>query len=413
MLADIQINNYLKKFLTSAVMLGSANLPFERILSVNQLPLDFNAAEGMNGHRLFPACENLDKIESHGIELLNKLFDNKYNMQFSFAPLSGTQANQIVYNAMLNKNDTVLALSVSSGGHPSYIDFIKKYYRLIEYRYNEEKNDIDYDQIEYLCKTHTPKLLIAGTSTYPCDIKFDILRTICSKYGILLLGDISHTVLYIMSKKHTNAFEFCDFITFTTHKTTRGPRGAILAYRNEFSREIEHSIFPLSQGAPIYSQIVNKVIMLEELYKMNLDEYCNSILSLSKDFIDFMKSKGYVFWTGHTDTHLCILQTPIPIQQYDVMKLMQDNNIWINQCTFDSFGKKQGIRFGFMMLATLKIKKSDFYEIANIVHMILSNPNSNYKSQITEIMLPYYKSIYSGTTDIRISRIIKELTGGK
>ena len=411
MYTDTQINDYLKNFLCSAILLGSANLPFARILTTNELPLDFNAAEGKCYHRLFPGCEELDNIENHGIELLNKLFDNKNNMEYSFAPLSGTQANQIVYNAILNDGDTVLALSVQSGGHSSYIDFVKKYYNLVEYSYSEKDFDINYRQIDSLCQKYKPRLIIAGTSTFPGNIRFDKLHDICQKYNVMLLGDISHTALYIMCKKHTNAFEYCDFVTFTTHKTTRGPRGAILAYKKEFSKKIEHSIFPLSQGAPIFSLIVNKVIMLEELCKIDINSYCNDILSLSKKFINFMTNKGYHFWTGDTDNHLCILRTPLSIQNYDVMKLMQNNNIWINECCFDEYGATQGIRFGFMMLSTLKICEKDFFEISNIIHMILQNPEENYKEKITKIMLPYYKKVYSSIENKRILKIINNLTG--
>lgn len=387
------LEQYTENLSGTAIMLGSANLPFHEVNWIKGLPLDFNAAEGKRFERLFPGCSELDQIERYGEELFHSMFkfSEKYNV--SFDPLSGTQANQIVYNAILKPGSTVLALSVQSGGHCSHIDYLKKYHTVIEYHYNKQINNIDYHEIDMLCSKYSPDLLIAGASSFPLSIKYDVLGKIARKYNVLLLADISHTVLYILEQLHVSPFGEADFVTFTTHKTTRGPRGAILSYKNKFAQAIEKSIFPVSQGAPIYTQICCKVAMLECLKKRTKNEYCNSILKLTQLFIQNMKRASIPLWIDHSDTHLCILDLsgfPNSISYYQ--KLLEDSGIYANASFLpDDNDKKSGLRFGFMYLATLNIMENDFIKLINIIIQIIQTGIPFNKDETSMIIRPYYR----------------------
>lgn len=374
-----------------AVMLGSANLPFHEVQWIKGLNLDFNAAEGKRFERLFPGCTELDLIEKKGEELFQSLFPQAQNYCISFDPISGTQANQIVYNAILKPQSTVLAMSVKSGGHASHIDYLKMYHTVIEYQYSEELQNLDYNTIELLCAKHRPNLIIAGASSFPLEIRYDILGDIAHKYNIPLLADISHTALYILEGYHVTPFGKADFISFTTHKTTRGPRGAILLYKNSYVQEIEKSIFPISQGAPIYTQICSKVAMLECLNNRVEKKYCNDILKLTDLFIQRMKYASIPLWLDISETHLCILDLSNFPQSADVYQaILESSGIYVNSCYLPGRSKKTGLRFGFMYLATLNIKQADFLKLTDIVIRILLSGSPIDKRHTEMIMQPYY-----------------------
>ena len=286
-----------------------------------------------------------------------------------------------------------MALSEKSGGHLSHLDYLKRFYNVFEYDYNQSTEDIDYIQIERLCSQYNPKLIIAGASSFPLEIKYDILGKICKKYDCLLLADISHTVLYIMCDKHVNPFCYADFITFTTHKTTRGPRGAILAYKPCYKDAVRYSIFPISQGAPVYSQICGKVLMLEELDKDNLNDYCERILNLSRTFIERLQSENIPLWIDHTSSHICVIDTSDNYKDAEhLQQIYEKNHIFVNACFLPKNNDiKTGLRFGFMMLATLNISKDDFEYLTNIIINIYKNSDVNMGEYVSDIMKPYYK----------------------
>lgn len=391
-----KISEYINNSYNSAILLGSANLPFPSILGLTKLPLDYNAAEGYKNNRIFPACDELNSIENYGEDIINSLFNTSEKYCVSFDPLSGTQANYAIYNAILEPGDVVLSLAQSSGGHSSHYDYLKKNYILKEYNYNEQEKDIDYKQISNLCDEFHPKLVIAGASSFPLAIKYNVLSDICKQSNSLLLADISHMVIYIMSGLHSNPFHYADFITFTTHKTTRGPRGAILACKEKFISQINASIFPLTQGAPIYSQICAKVLMLEELQRNDLLEYSKRILLLSNKFMEYCRLQNIPLWISHTDSHICVLDTTnLLINASTVQKRLEKNNILVTSCLLPNDKNiPHGIRFGFMMLATLGINLKDFNSLLDYIIKNITNEDVCCKEQIEELMKPYYERFF-------------------
>lgn len=392
-----KVSEHVNNDLKSAILLGSANLPFPSISELEKFPLNYNAAEGYPRNRLFPACAELDCIEEYGENLFHSLFSASEDFKISFAPISGTQANYAVYNAVLSSGDVVLSLSQTSGGHASHNFFFKTNYLLKEYNYNEETNDIDYEQIEELCKKFHPKLIIAGASSFPLSIKYNILGDICKKYNSLLLADISHMVIYIMSGLHSNPFQYADFITFTTHKTTRGPRGAILAYKSSYQKNIENAIFPLTQGAPIYSQICAKVLMLEELQKMDILLYSKKILTLSKRFINYCLLHKIPLWIPHTDSHICIIDTTrFQLDAKELQIIFEKNGIQVTACALpNDTSVLHGIRFGFMMLATLEMEICDFDILLDYIADIIFTQKLSYFDKVANLMKPYYEKFFN------------------
>ena len=234
-------------FLNSSVILyASTSLPFKSAYNMLKYPVNFNPAEGSINKRLFANCDNIDNIEEMTQNLALDFFNlNKNEYSACVQPYSGTQANHIVYNALLkNKRSTVLAMSPDAGGHISHCDYLKKFYTLLEY--GTDKNGIlDYNQIEKVCLSQKVDLLIAGTTFYPRIINYKRLSEICKKTNTKLLADISHTVIYSSIMKEFTPFPYADFVTFTTHKTTRGIRGEIIIYKKNLKKKSITLVFHL------------------------------------------------------------------------------------------------------------------------------------------------------------------------
>lgn len=382
------INMEREQLLTSAVLIGSANIPFRSVQELSKYPFNYNPIEGFIGMRSSPGCKTVDAFELYGTQLAQKVFlFNETEYSISFNPLSGTVANQIVYNAILEPKDVVLSMDLSSGGHISHYHYLHKFFCVKTYEANTA-GVLDYDKIESMCKKYSPKLLIAGASAFPREIRYDILGRICKKYKILLLADISHTALFIITGNHISPFGYADFISVTTHKTTRGPRSGLLFYKHYYKECIEFSIFPLTQSAPRYSDIIGKVVMLDELQKMDIFEYERDILWYSQHFCKVMKMGGLDVYTDGTDTHLSIIKSYYPVSV--MQKRLQQHGILTDTCYLPGEITPQGLRFGFLIIAFLKINENDFNTICDLILNILTGKYmiNNYKT-VNQIIKKY------------------------
>ncbi|MCT4602883.1 MAG: serine hydroxymethyltransferase [Marinifilum sp.] len=373
-------------------LIGSSNYPFKSVVKALGTAIFTNPAEGFKEKRYFPMCSNLDELENYADEQVKEFFNYSDAYEVSLQPHSGTQANQIVYNAVLNPNDTVLALRMDCGAHVSHSTIVKKYYNLVEYGIADEL--IDYDGIEKLCSIHKPKLLIAGTSSYPRQIRYDILHRICKKYSVLLLADISHTAIFIASKHHISPFEYADFITLTTNKTTRGPRGGAIVFQKKYRMKIQRAIFPITQGSPKYNDILAKTVMFVELNNMDIAAYTNKILSLSQEFAQFFMSKGIKVYTGGTDCHLVVLDLQEQGKSgVDCEKSLEEINVLVNRNSVPNDPQPphigSGLRFGFLTLATLNFDHSDFCVLKNIIFKQLFEAKQFSKNDIYDIISRY------------------------
>lgn len=380
-----QMNDYVN-------LIGSANYAFPSVLEAMNTPFNLNPAEGSRGNRFFPLCNNIDALEEMAEKWLQKLFHSE-EYTSNIEAYSGTQANQIVYQAVLKKNDAVIAMASTAGGHVSHHHYLRTFCDVYSYSVNEQE-EINYQEIEDLCKKYNPKLLIAGASSYPRDINYIKLSEICHKYNVLLLADISHTVIYIISNRHTSPFGYADFVTFTTHKTTRGIRGGIIMCKKEYLSQINRASFPIVQGAPKFNEILAKTIMLGELQSIDISKYVDSILTISHTFVDIFKEHGLKLYTNGSDSHLIVIDLRnSALTGKDGEDLLLEQHILVNrnQLPYDKRNAHitSGIRIGILTLATLNMPEDEYREIATLIASTISQNRIIDKTLVSEIIKSY------------------------
>lgn len=380
-----QMNEYVN-------LIGSANYAFPSVLEAMNTPFNLNPSEGSRGNRYFPLCDDIDALENMAEEWLQKLFHcNGYVSNIE--AYSGTQANQIVYQAVLKQDDTVVIMAPNAGGHVSHYHYLKTFCKIYTYTVNEIE-EIDYEEIENLCKNNTPQLLIAGASSYPRNIDYIKLSEICQKYNILLLADISHTAIYIAASRHISPFGYADFITFTTHKTTRGIRGGIVMCKKEFISKINRATFPIVQGAPKFNEVLAKTIMLGELISMDINEYVNTILKISDSFVNIFKKQGLKLYTNGTDSHLIMIDLrESSFSGKDGEDLLLKQHILVNRNQLPNDERNasiaSGIRIGILTLATLNMPESEYTQIASLIASTIEQKRIIDCSLAREIIMPY------------------------
>lgn len=265
--------------------------PFQEVLDVQAMPLATIPTEGTRGKRYFPSVESIDDIEDYAEELGLKLFhieDSSYKI--SVQPNSGTQANQIVYNAILNNGDTVLALNPKDGGHISHTKLGCRNIRPVYFSLNNDL-EIDYELLEKQIITEVPKLVIVGASSYIKEFDYKKIYSITSRYNVPLMADICHSVLYIMGSIHKDIFPYVDFATFTMDKLLCGPQGGIIVYKNQYHSQISTSIFPKTQGGPIQNSLFSKTMCFLKLSSINLPEYAKTVIDNTNLLINSLKAE--------------------------------------------------------------------------------------------------------------------------
>lgn len=358
-----QMNSYIN-------LIGSANYAFPSALDALNTPFNLNPSEGSRGKRYFPQCNDIDELETIAEELLQSIFrcpDYYCNIE----PYSGTQANQIVYQSILKPNDNVIVMSPDAGGHVSHYHYLKTFCNVFFYTVTADEN-IDLSQIEELCRQHQPKLLIAGASSYPRSIPYTKIYNICQKYNTLLLADISHTAIYIAAQNHESPFGYADFITFTTHKTTRGIRGGIVMSKEQYKSCIEHAVFPVVQGAPKFNEVLSKAVMLCELASMDIQKYVKDILKISNTFAATLMNQGIKIYANGTDSHIIMVDLrESQITGKDCEDLLFRQHILVNRNQLPNDKKPpsvtSGIRIGVLTLATINMIENEYTQIAELI----------------------------------------------
>ena len=358
-----QMNEYVN-------LIGSANYAFPSVMEAMNTPFNLNPSEGSRGKRYFPLCDDIDTLENIAEELLQKLFQCE-GYASNIEAYSGTQANQIVYQAVLKQDDTVVVMTPNAGGHVSHYHYLKTFCNICTYSVNETE-EIDYEEVERICKNNNPQLLIAGASSYPRAIDYSRLSEICQKYNTFLLADISHTAIYIMTNRHTSPFGYADFITFTTHKTTHGIRGGIVMSKKEFISKVNRATFPIVQGAPKFNEILAKTIMLSELSLMDINEYVDRILKISNSFVHIFKEQGLKLYTDGSDSHLIVVdfrESSFSGKEAEELLLKQHILVNRNQLPNDKRNASitSGIRIGILTLATLNMPEIEYNQIASLI----------------------------------------------
>ena len=351
--------------------------PFQEVLDVQAMPLSTVPTEGTRGKRYFPSVESIEDIENYAEELGLKLFHIKdFSYKISVQPNSGTQANQIVYNAVLNNGDTILALNPKDGGHISHTKLgcrdVKPIY------FSLDKNlEIDYDLFEKQIIDVQPKLVIVGASSYIKECNYQKIYSITSRYKVPLMADICHSVLYIMGNIHKNIFPFVDFATFTMDKLLCGPQGGVIVYKDEYDSKINTSIFPKTQGGPIQNSLFSKTMCFLKLNSMNVDEYAKKVIDNTNIMINTLKSKGVSTINDIACNHIILVDlTPNNISGKAAEEILFKHGVLVNRNQIPNDKRNalitSGIRIGTVPITNLNYSKDDIILLGNYLADIVN-----------------------------------------
>lgn len=363
------LSNELNIINNQIIMFASASLPFKSVYNCLSEPINFNPAEGSVNNRFFAGCKNIDKIEQITKDLTIDFFKlNQEDYGACVQPYSGSQANQIVYNAILETGKScVLAMSPLAGGHVSHWKYLNKFYQLETYG-TDENGILDYNKIEEICASKKIDLLIVGASSYPRLIDSKKIFNICKTYNIKLLADISHTVIY-ESIKEDSIIKNADFITFTTHKTTRGIRGGIILYKKDYEELINQSCFPLTQGAIKLNEILAKAMMFIELKKYNIPNFIDKIKKYKNYFVEYMQNKNVPIFTNGSDIHYVTIYFDNNMTGKNAENILANIGILSNRNKVKIKNNIfEGLRIGFLYLACIKFQLSDFKVLVDIIY---------------------------------------------
>jgi glycine hydroxymethyltransferase len=288
-------------------LIASENFVSEAVLQALGSVMTNKYAEGLPGKRYYGGCEFVDVAESLAIERAKKLFNAEHaNVQ----PHSGSQANQSVYLTVLKPGDTLLGMSLAHGGHLTHghpLNFSGRMYKIVSYGVSKDTETIDYDELERLAMEHRPKLIVAGASAYPRILDFARFAAIAKKCEALLMVDIAHIAGLIAAGLHPSPFPHADFVTTTTHKTLRGPRGGTVFSKAQFAKDLDRNVFPCLQGGPLMHVIAAKAVCFQEALQPEFRAYQKQILSNAKVLAEALAAAGFRIVSGGTDTHLMLV----------------------------------------------------------------------------------------------------------
>ena len=382
-------------------LIASENIVSNDVLRALGNALTDKYAEGYPGQRYYGGCEFIDKIEKLCINRVKDLFDAEYaNVQSH----SGSQANMAVYNAVLSIGDAVLGMNLDSGGHLTHgckVNFSGKYYNFVSYGLNEY-GYIDYDEVEKLAKEYTPKLIVCGASAYSRTIDFERFKYIADKIGSFLMADISHIAGLIATGFHQSPIPYADFVTSTTHKTLRGPRGGFILCKEKYGSLIDKSVFPGIQGGPHMHTIAAKAICFKEAMSSEFKDYISNVISNCKSMADELLSLGMFLVSGGSDNHLLIIDlSKSNITGNDFQNMLEKVNIIVNKETIPedkrSPRETSGIRIGTASITSRGFSNSDCKTVANLIFLAYKDfrkHESFIKSEVNKLVSKY--PIYNG-----------------
>ncbi len=335
-------------------------------------------AEGYPGKRWYGGCENVDVVENLAIERAKALFGAEHvNVQ----PHSGSQANAVVYFSMLTPGDTVLAMNLSHGGHLTHghpMNFSGKNFKIIPYGVSPKDERIDYAEVESLALEHKPKMILAGASAYPRIIDFERFRKICDKVGAFLFVDMAHIAGLVAAGLHPSPVPYAEFVTTTTHKTLRGPRGGLVLCKAEFAKKVDAETFPGQQGGPLMHVIAGKAVALKEALEPEFKEYQKQIIVNAQTLSQELTKRGFRIVSGGTDNHLMLVDVNKKgLTGKECAEALDRAAITVNKnaIPFDTQSpfKAGGIRLGTPAVTTRGMKEKEMQEIGRWIDEVLSN----------------------------------------
>ena len=359
-------------------MIASENFTSLAVLEAQGSILTNKYAEGYPGRRWYGGCENVDIVETLAIERAKKIFGAEHvNVQ----PHSGSQANMAVYFAAINPGDTVLAMDLAAGGHLTHghpHNFSGRFFKMVGYGVDRKTEALDYDVIAELAKIHKPRMILAGASAYPRTIDFKRFRQIADSVGAYLFVDMAHIAGLIAAGQHPSPVPYAEFVTSTTHKTLRGPRGGFILCKKEFAKKIDSQIFPGIQGGPLMHVIAGKAVAFAEALTPEFKEYQIQLMKNAVELANALEKKGFRIVSGGTDTHLMLVDLNAKnTTGADASKILGEVNITVNKnlIPFDEKGPlvTSGIRLGTAAITTRNMKEKEMQKIASLINEALEN----------------------------------------
>ena len=382
---------------THIELIASENFVSPAVMAAMGTCLTNKYAEGYPGKRYYGGCEYVDIVENLARDRACQLFGADHaNVQ----PHSGAQANMAVYFAMLKPGDTVLGMSLSHGGHLTHgspVNMSGAYFNFVPYGVSPETERIDYDDVLRIAKESRPKLIVAGASAYPRIIDFPRLRQIADEVGALLMVDMAHIAGLVAAGEHPSPVPYADFVTTTTHKTLRGPRGGMILCREQYAKAIDKAIFPGTQGGPLEHVVAAKAVCFGEALTPAFKAYQHQIILNAKALEIAFRSEGVRMVSDGTDNHLLLLDfTGTEMTGKQMEALLEDANITVNKNTVPNETRSpfvtSGIRVGTPAATTRGLKEPEMEKIASWIARILREGESAVpavKSQVESLMSGY------------------------
>ncbi|WP_095185326.1 serine hydroxymethyltransferase [Pseudomonas sp. Irchel 3H9] len=366
---------------THLELIASENYVSDEVLQAQGSVLTNKYAEGYPGKRYYGGCKVVDEIENLAIERARKLFNCEYvNVQ----PHSGSQANQAVFLAVLEPGDTILGMSLAHGGHLTHgasVNFSGKFYQAFSYGLDPDTETLDYAEMEALARQHKPKMIIAGASAYSRTLDFQRFRTICDEVGAYLMVDMAHYAGLIAAGVYPSPVGIADFITSTTHKTLRGPRGGLILAKAQYAALLDKTIFPVYQGGPLMHVIAAKAVAFNEALSDGFKHYQQRVIDNARTMADVLTRRGLRVVSGGTDCHMFLLDLrAMNITGKDAEALLESAHITLNKNAIPNDPQKpaitSGIRIGTPALTTRGFGEAECAEVANLIADLLEQPNN-------------------------------------
>ena len=374
-----------ENIISPAVMMAMATVPANKY------------AEGYPGKRYYGGCQEIDVIEQLAIDRTKELFGCEHAC---VQPHSGANANMAVYEAFLKPGDTVMGLNLAHGGHLTHGSPVNQsgiLYNFIPYSVDEETGIIDYDKVRELAKEYKPKMIVAGASAYPREIRFDIFHDIAEEVGAILFVDMAHIAGLVAAELHQSPVPYADVVTTTTHKTLRGPRGGIIMCKEKYAKAINKAIFPGTQGGPLMHIIAAKAVCLGEALKPEFKEYQQQVIKNAKALADALIDEGFNLISGGTDNHLMLVDLRnMNITGKELQNRLDEVYITLNKNAVPNDPESpfvtSGVRIGTPAVTTRGLVEEDMRTIAKLIKLSITDfdTKADYiRDEVTKICTKY------------------------
>lgn len=369
-------------------LIASENYVSKDVMEAAGSILTNKYAEGYPHKRYYGGCVHVDEVEDIARDRLKEIFHAEHvNVQ----PHSGSQANMGVYMSVLKPGDTVLGMDLTAGGHLTHghpLNFSGTLYNFVSYGVHKEDETIDYDEVRSVALKNKPKLIVAGASAYPRIIDFKKFREIADEVNAYLMVDMAHIAGLVAAGLHPSPIPYADFVTSTTHKTLRGPRGGIILCKEKFAADLDKRIFPGMQGGPLMHIIAAKAVCFHEAMQPAFLDYQKQVIKNCKVMADTLAEQGFRVVSGGSDNHLCLIdiKNSIDMSGKDAEKYLDEAGITVNKNTIPFDNEKpfvtSGIRLGSAAMTTRGFKENEFKQVALWIARVLKNPTEDTTSEV-------------------------------